>query len=290
MRPQFRRRSREHPRLGVEGHAARQASVDGPRGHGSTGVGLVVDRQWTVGPQFLARTKGTEIHGSVVVEVRTGVAGVATSCSEIQVRDQPNGLIGGVVRPHLNAVGRIKCCRKVERVAQNHDQLALRHVHGTALGTGIVHLPRRPIRSIVRPQLRQPCGVVSRIEIQRVTDEHRHVVARYAAVHGSGRIIWEDVSHKPRGMIRCVVRIELSTRAITTFGTEVEHFIDEHEGHVRTGEAAAPLVEIIAGSNVTDQPRGVIRSVVSPQFPVVDPVIGIEVNGIANENGRSESR
>ena len=43
------------------------------------------------------------------------------------------------------------------------------------------HLPRCPIRSIVRPQLRQPCVIVSRIEIQRVTDEHLHVVARYAA-------------------------------------------------------------------------------------------------------------
>ena len=259
----------------------------------------MVDRQRTVGPQITARSSchAIEIHGSVVVELRTAVAGPAARNSGTQVRDQPNGLIGGVVCPYLIAVRRVKYCRKVERVAQNHNQLAIIsvsiiwHGHRTTLGTGIVHLPRCPIRSIVRPQLRQPCGIVSRIEIQRVADEHRHVVARCAAVAtGEFGRVRMNIGHKPRGMVRGVVRIELSTRAVTTFCTEVEHLVHKHERHVSTGAATAPLVEIIAGSNVGDQPRGVIRSVVSPQFPVVNPVIGIEVNGIANENGRTGSR
>ena len=87
-------------------------------------------------------------------------------------------------------------------------------------------------------------------------------------------------------MIRGIVRIELNTRAEATYRTKVERFIDEHEGHVKTGAAAANLIVIIAGSNVADQPRGVIRSVVSPQFSVVDEIIGIEVDGVANEDGR----
>ena len=130
--------------------------------------------------------KGTEIHGSVVVEHRTAVAEVARQCSGTQVRDQPNGLIGGVVRPHLNAVRRVEICIKVEGITKNHDEGSscrrTGRAYRTALGTGIVHLPCRSIRGIVRPQLRFACVIVSRIEIQRVTDEHRHVSARSAAV------------------------------------------------------------------------------------------------------------
>ena len=258
MGPQFRRRSREHAGLRVEGHAVRKASVDGPRGHGSTGVGLVVDRQRTVGPQLVGEHYiGTEIHGSVVVELRTDVAGDAIGCSGTQVRDQPNGLIGGVVRPHLYAVRRVEICAKVEGITKNHDDSGAPRAHRTALGTGIVHLPRRSIRGIVRPQLRQPCGIVSRIEIQRVTDEYRHVGARQATVVRADACVRIDIGHKPRGMIRGVVRIELNTRAVMAICAKVEHLTSEHERHVFARIAVLGL-SVIAGVDIADQPRGVV--------------------------------
>ena len=205
----------------------------------------------------MARThcKGTEIHGSVVVELRTSVAGEAVH--GVLVRNQPRGLIGGVVRPHLNAVRRVEICSKVESITKNHDESGAERTHRTVLGTGIVHLPRCPIRSIVRPQLRQSCGIVSRIEIQRVPDEHRHVVARQAAVARRRRIILEDVGHKPRGMIRDVVRIELNTRAVFSIRTEVERLTGEHERHVCAWITVLGL-SVVVGVDIADQPRGVV--------------------------------
>ena len=173
------------------------------------------------------------------------------------VRNQPRGLIGGVVRPHLNAVRRVEICSKVEGITKNHDESGAERSHRTVLGTGIVHLPRRSIRSIVRPQLRQSCGIVSRIEIQRVPDEHRHVVARQAAVPRRRRIILEDVGHKPRGMIRDVVRIELNTRAVIPIRTKVERLTGEHERHVDTGVTVLGLI-VVGWVDVADQPRGVV--------------------------------
>ena len=52
--PQLRRRSRDYPGLIVEGHAAWQTPVDGPREYVATRIGLVVDGEQVVSSEAVA--------------------------------------------------------------------------------------------------------------------------------------------------------------------------------------------------------------------------------------------